>query len=75
MKREIHYLNTDLDLVSPSDLTPLAQALTARGLVALHIEEREDGCWSATFETEEQFREPDPNIAAMLGIIESLDEV
>lgn len=31
-----------------------------------------DGLWYATFETSAQFAEPEPNIAAMLAIVESL---
>ena len=31
-----------------------------------------DGLWYATFETSTQFAEPEPNIAAILGIVESL---
>jgi hypothetical protein len=76
MKRETHYLNTDLELVAPCDLAPLADALVHRGFVALHVSDSqyEDGSWHAAFETEEQFQEPDQTIAAMLTAIEALDE-
>lgn len=75
MKREeTHYLNTDLDLVAPCDLTSLALALTHRGLFTFHVLQREDGLWLARFETNEPFLEPDQNIAAMLDAIEALDE-
>jgi|GEM_PF-3236567 len=31
MQPETHYLNTDLDITAPLDLTPLAEALAGRG--------------------------------------------
>lgn len=34
----VDYINTDLDLVSHSDLTALAAALEAHGFHALHVE-------------------------------------
>ena len=74
MTRETHYLNTDLDITAPHDLTPLADALAQRGLYPLHVLQQRDGSWSSRFETEEGFREPDSNIAAMLTAIESLEE-
>jgi hypothetical protein len=36
------------------------------------VTQRDDGSWHATFETEESYDEPEQNIAAMLGVIESL---
>lgn len=72
MKPAIHYLNTDLDLVSTSDLTPLADALTSKGVCLLDVSEWGDGLWHARFETEEQFREPELTILAFLDVIESL---
>lgn len=69
----ITYLNTDLDLVSDDDPTPLASALESGGVFPLHITRGEDGQWYATFETEEQYSEPEANIAAMLAAVESLD--
>ena len=68
------YLNTDLDLVSSEDLTPLAEALEARGLFTLHVEPRDDGLWYATLETGIQHGEPESNIAAMVEAVESLNE-
>ena len=70
----ICYLNTDLDLTAPRDLTPLAAALKIHGVRALHVTAGDDGLWYAIFETDEQFQEPEPNIAAMLTAIESLSE-
>ena len=66
------YLNTDLDLTSADDLTALAAALQAAGVFPLHVTRGEGGQWYATFETEEQHTEPEPNIAAMLAAVESL---
>jgi hypothetical protein len=68
----IRYLNTDLDLTSAEDLTALAAAFEAGGVPPLHVAHGADGLWFATFETSTQFAEPEPNIAAMLAIAESL---
>jgi hypothetical protein len=68
----ITYLNTDLDLTSASDLTAIAAAFEDAGVFSLHVTQVEDGLWYACFETEEQHNEPEPNIAAMLSVIESL---
>ena len=69
----ITYLNTDLDLISDSDLTALASALETGGVFPLHVTRGEDGRCYATFETDEQHTEPEANIAAMLTVVESLD--
>jgi hypothetical protein len=68
----ICYLNTDLDLTSAEDLTALGAAFEAGGVPPLHVTRRADGLWYGTFETSTQFAEPEPNIAAMLAIVESL---
>lgn len=68
----IHYVNTDLDLVSSEDLTPLAEHLGSRGLFTLHVEPRDDGQWYATLETGTEHDEPASNIAAMVAVLESL---
>src|SRR5205823_9999900 len=71
----ICYRNTDLDLTSADDLTALAAALEAGGVFPLHVAQGEDGLWYATFETEgHYYTEPEPNIAAMLAVVESLAE-
>ena len=70
----IEYLNTDLDLVAADDLTALAASLEARGVHPLHVDRHEDGLWYATFEADETYEQPEPNIAAMLAVIESLGE-
>jgi hypothetical protein len=68
----ICYLNTDLDLISAEDLTVLAAAFEGGGVPPLHVTQGADGLWYATFETSAQFAEPEPNIAAILAIVESL---
>ena len=68
----IQYLNTDLDINSPADLTPLAAAFEKRRIDSLHVTQLDDGSWFATFETKKQHLEPERNIAAMLTVIESL---
>lgn len=68
----IQYLNTDLDLTSAAELTALATTLQAGGVFALHVTRGEDGLWRACFETDEAHMEPEPNIAAMLAVVESL---
>jgi len=67
----IRYLNTDLDLVAPTPLAPLNSHLESRGVSPLRPTLGEDGIWYVTFETDEIFGEPCPNIAAMLSAIES----
>ena len=74
MDDTIRYLNTDLDLTSAGDLTALAAAFEAQGMLPLHVARGGDGLWRATFETGEQHEEPEPNIAAMLAVVESLAE-
>jgi hypothetical protein len=68
------YLNTDLDLGSPRDLTSLCAAFEKAGVSPLHLERREDGSWWARLETDRQYDSPEPNIAAMLDVIEALAE-
>ncbi len=74
MDDRITYLNTDLDLCSPDDLTALAKAFEACGVRPLHVTCGDDGRWYAKFETREQHAEPEPDIAAMLAVVELLTE-
>jgi hypothetical protein len=68
----IGYLNTDLELSSAEDLTALASAFEAAGVLPLHVTLGEDGLWHACFETGEEHAEPEPNIAAVLAVVEKL---
>jgi hypothetical protein len=70
----IRYINTDLDLTSPEDLTALAATFRAQGVPPLYVTAGDNGLWYATFETNDDYDEPEPNIAAMLAVIESLKE-
>lgn len=74
MDGAINYLNTDLDVRSRHDLADLAAILKLRGVCPLSISRGEDSLFYATFETEESYYEPEPNIAAMVSVIESLEE-
>ena len=74
MDGRIHYCDTDLDLTSAEDLTALASVLEAKGVFPLHVGCGDDGLWYATFETDNCFDEPDPNIADFITAIESLTE-
>jgi hypothetical protein len=74
MDGKIYYLNTDLDLTSTDDLTPLAAAFEAAGMWRLYLTREADQLWYARFETTEPHDEPEANIAAMLRIVESLQE-
>jgi hypothetical protein len=73
----IEYLNTDLDLVSSEDLTALAAVFEAAGICPLHVTHSE-ARWCACFETRESWLPepraagPEPNIARMLTVVESL---
>jgi hypothetical protein len=73
MDGRTRYLNTDLDLVSAEDLTPLAAALAKKKWSVLHAEQHSDGLWRAGFETwQGSHKAPQATIAAMLKVIEAL---
>jgi hypothetical protein len=72
MDNTICYLNTDLDLTSTDELTALTSAFETGGCFSLHVTRGDDGAWYATFETDEQHAEPEPNIATMLAVVESM---
>jgi hypothetical protein len=72
MDGKISYLNTDLDLTSPEDLTALSKVFESQGVFPLHVTHGEDGRWYATFEGVDQHTEPEPSIAAMVAVAESL---
>lgn len=74
MDNVIHYLNTDLDLVSKEDLSELVNVFEAAGASPLHIARWEDGTWHATIETDDQHSEPDPNISQLLELVSKLSE-
>lgn len=75
MDDTIQYLNTDLEITSPDDLTSLASALASRGMYPLlEAMKGDDAVWHAKFETDHCFEVPEPNIAAMVGAVESLEE-
>lgn len=74
MDGTISYLNTDLDLISSDELTALAAFFESRGVFPLYVMHRDDGLWYATFEAQNQYTEPEPNIAAMVAVVESLAE-
>jgi hypothetical protein len=40
---KLHYLNTDLDLLSPDDLRPLASTFISHGMYELHASQLRDG--------------------------------
>ena len=74
MDNTICYLNTDLDLTCTDDLTELANAFQVGGVPPVHVTKGDDGLCYATFESDVQHAEPEPNIAQMLAIVESLAE-
>jgi hypothetical protein len=70
----IQYLNTDLELVAPEDLSPLATHFEANGFRSLRCDREPDGSWYAIFEIcGETYEEPEATIRAMLTVVESLD--
>ena len=73
MKKQIRYLNTDLDLTAPFDLKPLAKAFAKSKVVALDVSEHSDGTWTAVFEANAEFSSAEPTIVALLEAIESFD--
>lgn len=66
------YLNTDLELRSIEDLSGLAAAFQAQGVSPLYLTRGEAGLWYATFEVYHRDEEPEPTIAALLVVVESL---
>lgn len=68
----INYINTDLDLVSPHDLTPLAAALEIMGISHINLRKKEDGYWYATLETLTNHAEPEVALTEMLNAVETL---
>jgi hypothetical protein len=79
-----HYINTDLELLSTEDLTAVATAFEAQGMLCLHLacdescDESSDKAsdtqrwWRASFEAETEHAEPEASIAQMMTLIESL---
>jgi hypothetical protein len=76
MDDTICYLNTDLVLTSADDLTALAAAFNAGGLFTLRCGCYDDGLWYASFESDalRDRHQPEPDIVALLAVVESLDE-
>ncbi|MCC6361751.1 MAG: hypothetical protein IT450_23700 [Phycisphaerales bacterium] len=77
MDGEIWYLNTDLDMRSHDDLTPIAESFREHGLFSLTLERGNDGTWFACFEldgSDESRREPAVTIEGLLRAIESLSQ-
>lgn len=68
----IRYLNTDLDLRSVEELTPLAAVLESCGLWENHLKQEEDGSWFAIFEAGCGGAEADQSISTLLDVIEAL---
>lgn len=68
----IHYLNTDLDLRSAEDLTPLATLFTSYGMWQNHLIQEADGNWFAIFEIGCGGAEPNQTIIRLLDVIEGL---
>lgn len=74
MDNKICYLNTDLVLTSPRDLAALSAYLESKRVGSLHgVTRDDDGLYHDSFETDDQFTEPESNIAAMLAVVESFD--
>jgi hypothetical protein len=71
---QIHYLNTDLDLAAAVDLSSLAATFKSQGVVPLHLAPGEDDTWRAIFETSKSYPDPESNIAAILSVIEHLEQ-
>jgi hypothetical protein len=72
MQVRTRYLNTDLDLVSGDDLTPLAAAFAKKKWSVLHCEQHADHLWRAGFEVPGGQSKLEKAIPAMLKVIETL---
>jgi hypothetical protein len=71
---QIHYLNTDLDLAAAVDLRSLTATFESQGIFPLHVAPVEDDSWRAILETNKPYPDPESNIAAMLSVIEQLEQ-
>lgn len=67
---KIAYLNTDLDLVAPCDLTPLLTAIETHPVRALSSQYAASGY--ATLETNRCYKQPETSISTLLTAIEAL---
>jgi hypothetical protein len=75
MDGKIQYLNTDLDLIGPENLTPLAEALSKRGLPPMYKSTQgNNGSWFSRFEIDEEVDpyEPENTIRVILDAIEAV---
>ena len=68
----LKYLNSDLVICSPNDLTPLVNYLEQQGICTLWSERAEDGLWWATMESPNQHDAPESTIAEILTMIEAI---
>jgi hypothetical protein len=70
---QTHYANTDLEI--SSDREPLALTAVFHRHQFFGMTERtlEDGSWLGRYETYEQYKEPDANLAGFLEVIEGLE--
>ena len=73
MTSKIRYLNTDLELISETDVSPLVDVFESSGVGLLHLT-RGDNSWHASLETAQQYDDPETTIAQMLTVMESLDD-
>src|SRR5688572_16826847 len=70
------YCTTDLDLYSAEDLTALAAGLEIQGFaIARPLTRLASGEWFSGFSLrrDAEYDEPEPQIAAMLAVVEKLD--
>lgn len=70
----IKYVNTDLDLTSSVDLTPLLEHFEPLGVFSIYINQEADGRWISILETTPEYPDPESNIRAMLDVIEASSE-
>ena len=71
---ETRYINTDLDLESGFDLSPLTDALESLGVFPLQVLRTEERGWISALETTTEYKDPETNITAMLDAIDALNE-
>jgi len=70
-----HYANTDLEIDSKEEPFALKAVFQRHEFFAMTEQTLEDGSWLGRYETGEQYREPDANLAGFLGIVEDLEDV
>lgn len=70
---DTHYANTDLEIEADREPIALTAVFHQHEFFTLTERTKEDGSWHGSYETNDQYGEPDANITGFLDIIERLE--